>query len=167
MAPIRPLMVMTRPMMKLPSTHAPMAILQSRPTAIMDEAVFQCQKDYILYNSMDINRSLTNFPVGHCPGIGHPVGNISTPVPCSLRRRDRVEIGVGQIRRLRKTTRLLTDLQTEARQYPPLGHVTGRHRFRRRGSRRTVLLPVRDALLYGCHGKAVYPKPTNTGGPRR
>jgi hypothetical protein len=37
-APILPFMVITRPMMVLPRTQAPMAILQLRPAAIMEEA---------------------------------------------------------------------------------------------------------------------------------
>ena len=40
-APILPLMVMTRPMIVLPRTQAPMAILQLRPTAMMEEAMPQ------------------------------------------------------------------------------------------------------------------------------
>lgn len=37
-APIRPFMVITKPMRVLPRTHAPIAILQLRPAAIMEEA---------------------------------------------------------------------------------------------------------------------------------
>lgn len=38
MAPILPLTVMTMPMIVLPRTRAPTAILQLRPALIMDEA---------------------------------------------------------------------------------------------------------------------------------
>jgi hypothetical protein len=37
-APILPLMVMTRPMIALPRTQAPIANFQLRPTLIMEEA---------------------------------------------------------------------------------------------------------------------------------
>lgn len=37
-APILPLMVMTTPIIALPSTQAPIANFQLRPTAMMDEA---------------------------------------------------------------------------------------------------------------------------------
>lgn len=40
-APILPFVVITRPMIALPSTQAPMANFQLRPTAIMDEATSQ------------------------------------------------------------------------------------------------------------------------------
>jgi hypothetical protein len=40
-APMRPFTVMTRPMIKLPRTQAPIAILQLSPAAIMDEATSQ------------------------------------------------------------------------------------------------------------------------------
>lgn len=40
-APILPLAVITRPMRKLPRTHAPIAIRQLSPTAIIDEAKSQ------------------------------------------------------------------------------------------------------------------------------
>jgi hypothetical protein len=38
LAPILPLIVITIPMTALPSTSAPMAILQLRPVAIIDDA---------------------------------------------------------------------------------------------------------------------------------
>lgn len=57
----------------------------------------------------------SDFPVGDSPGVSHPIGDISTPVPCSLGRRDRVEIGVGGILGSRKTAFLLSDFKVEVR----------------------------------------------------
>jgi hypothetical protein len=42
-APILPLTVMTKPIIVLPRTHAPMAILQLRPAAIIEDATSQLE----------------------------------------------------------------------------------------------------------------------------
>ena len=30
------------------------------------------------------DESLTNFPIGDSPGVGHPVGYVRAPIPCAL-----------------------------------------------------------------------------------
>ena len=86
-APILPLMVMTRPMIVLPRTQAPIAIFQLRPTFIMEDAVSQKVQDRCSLSDTTYEAyraGLTNFPVRNSPRIGHPISNIGAPVPSAL-----------------------------------------------------------------------------------
>ena len=87
MAPILPLTVMTIPMIVLPRTHAPIAIFQLRPTAMMEEAApqrFQNRRSFSDSTDESHRGELTDFPVRDSPGVGHPVGDVRAPVPCAL-----------------------------------------------------------------------------------
>ena len=94
----------------------------------------------------------THFPVGHGPRVRHPVGDVGAHGPRPLRGRDRIEVGIGQVRRLCKAARLLANLETEAWQDPPPRHVTLGDGFSRGGGRRDVLVGIHDVLLGGRHG---------------
>jgi hypothetical protein len=111
-APILPFTVMTRPMSRLPRTQAPIAILQLKPAAIIEEAVPKSQSRG--YNSALPDSSHTNFPVGDGPSIGHPVSNIGTRAPRAFRRRDRVEVGIRCSWSCSKTAGLLVDSKRKA-----------------------------------------------------
>lgn len=90
---------------------------------------------------------LTNFPIRHSPGVGHPVGYIRTPVPSSLRGRNWIKIGIGGTFRGGKTALLLPNLEAEARK-TSLDHLPFRDRCIKGGSGwRAPLL-----LIVGRHG---------------
>lgn len=92
---------------------------------------------------------LTNFPVRHCPGIGHPVGDIRAPVPCPLRRRDGVEISIGSAVRRGKAALLVTDCETEAA-FLQAGHVTSDNGLVGGGDGGAILL-IEGFIIVGCH----------------
>lgn len=93
--------------------------------------------------------TLTNFPVRHCPGICHPVRNVRTPVPCSLRGRDGIEIGIRRILRRRKTAGLLSHFEAESREAASeLTYVASSHGLLDgRGNGRGMLLAVVEDLV--------------------
>ena len=92
-----------------------MAYFQLRPTAMIEEAARRwCQPSAPFRIDQDhTTRSLTDFPVGDSPSVGHPVGDVRAPVPCSLRWRDWVEVGIGSVLRGSEAALLLTDLKAE------------------------------------------------------
>jgi hypothetical protein len=111
LAPILPLIVITIPMIALPSTRAPIAILQLRPVAIIEDAGQHCQRCYRITSQPSTR--LTNLPVGHSPAICHPVGEVGHGPPCSLRRRDRIKVGIGSSRRPSESAGLLVNRKRE------------------------------------------------------
>ena len=58
-------------------------------------------------------RQLTNLPVGDSPGVGHPVGDVRAPIPCSLGWWDGIEIRIGKVLRLCEAALFLSDFPCE------------------------------------------------------
>lgn len=136
--------------MKLPRTQAPMAILQLRPTEIIDEAVSISCQCCTSRHTRDILR-LTNCPIGHCPSIGHPVCDIRRPTPCSLGRRNGIEVSVGRVLRLREGAGLLLDLEVEVWETLP-DLADGHTMIDCRSGWRAMLLVIVHVLVIFSHG---------------
>lgn len=100
-----------------------------------------------------LSSKLTNFPIRHRPRIGHPVGHIRSPVPCSLRGRDGIKVGIGCILGRCKAAGLLSNFEAETRETAAeLAYVTGSNGLLNgRGNRRGMLLAIVEDLVVG-HG---------------
>ena len=100
---------------------------------------------------------LTNFPIRHCPSIGHPIRNVSAPVPCPLRRRDRIKVGIGCVLGRRKAAGLLSHFEAESWEAASeLAYVAGSNGLLdSRCNRRSMFLAVVEDLVVagGAHGR--------------
>jgi hypothetical protein len=67
----------------------------------------------MLQDNISARTRLTNLPVGDSPTICHPVGKVSHGPPCSLRRRNRIKVGIGSSRRPSESAGLLVDHKRE------------------------------------------------------
>ena len=61
-----------------------------------------------------LNHGTRYLPVRDGPGVGHPVGDISAPVPGPLGRRDGVEVGIGSAFGFREGRFFASHFETEA-----------------------------------------------------
>jgi hypothetical protein len=109
LAPILPFIVITAPMIELPSTRAPIANLQLSPLAIMDDAGCDISDCAHTIAPLRNAKLLTNLPVAYSPAIGHPVGKERRASPCALRGRHRIEISIGSCSSPGKRAGLLVD----------------------------------------------------------
>lgn len=78
-----------------------------------DEVTENASADGQLPTQADSNDGGSNFPVGHSPGVGHPVSNIGAPIPCSLGGWNWIEISVGSILGSSETACFLSDFKAE------------------------------------------------------
>lgn len=69
----------------------------------------------------------TNFPIGHCPRVSHPIRNIGPYTPCSFRRRNRIKVGIRSTRSRCKAAGLLINGQRKATtpDWPGLAYAGG------------------------------------------
>ena len=101
--------------------------------------------------------ALTDFPIGHGPGVGHPIGYVGLPGPCSVAWRNGVEVGIGRVCAHGKTTGFLRDGQAEAEAFLECGRLTHFDRLDLRGARGAkLLLAIGFGLgfvVVGSHGR--------------